>query len=179
VSRVRWLALLALVLSGCGGGSSKQHTNTTPRPTTSLTAAAPLNEVLGVPAVGRFLGRCPAGAPSWTLRFVAEPKTASDEVYDLRPGSPVRRTQVDPGATLSWHLQPRAVTSREGPDPVSHSPAATVRTTALLHVVIEQGTEPHIFRVEVRLALAAASDGTANCAPVNAEVQALTYFNGP
>lgn len=132
--------------------------------------------MLGVPAVGRFIGQCPPAAHSWTLRFVAEPGTASDEVYELGPR--VWRRQLDPGAAITWQLWPRAFTSRQAPDPQSHTPAATVRSTVPLHLVIEQGTEPHTFRVEVRLALAAALGGTGACAPIGTQITALTYFNG-
>jgi hypothetical protein len=134
--------------------------------------------VLGVPAVGRLFGRCPQGAHSWTLSFVAEPGTASDEVYELGSRTRARRVQVDPGGAITWHLRSGAFRSREPADPLSHALAATLRTTAPLHLVIEQGTEPHIYRVDVRLALAAAIGDTAGCAPVNTQVQALTYFNG-
>ena len=129
-----------------------------------------------MPAVGRFFGRCPQGARSWTLRFVAEPGTASDEVYELGPR--VRRVQVDPGAAITWHLRSGAFRSREPADPLSHALAATLLTTAPLQLVIEQGTEPHIYRVDIRLALAAAIGDTADCAPVNSQIRALTYFNG-
>jgi hypothetical protein len=173
VSRRRQLAALGVLacgLTGCGGGSGST--------TVRHTSVAQPPEVLGVPAVGRFFGRCAPGARSWTLRFVAEPGSASDEVYELGPGQRQRRIQLDPGAGITWQLRPGAFSSREPADPQTHTPGATVRTTAPLHLVIEQGTEPHTFRVDVRLALAAALGDATACAPVSSQVQALTYFNG-
>ena len=63
-------------------------------------------------------------------------------------------------------------------DPISRSPAATIRTTTPLRIVISQGSEPHVYRVDAQLALAAAIGNTTDCALVASAVTTVTYFNG-
>jgi hypothetical protein len=155
--------LVAFALTACGGAASR----VSPLPA----------EILGVPVVGSFYGRCADGASRWTLTFVAD-RSANDLVdYRLGTGR-VHRANVVPGGKLAWSLTPGAFRSREPADPISGHPSTSVLTTTPLNAVISQGTEPHIFRVDVHLALAAAIDGTADCAPVSTQLRALTYFNG-
>ena len=63
-------------------------------------------------------------------------------------------------------------------DPISRSPAATIRTTTRLGIVICLGCERHVYRVVALRALAAAIGNTTDCALVASAVTAATYFNG-
>jgi hypothetical protein len=111
------------------------------------------------------------------LQFVDD-TGVDDLVTSAVQGNPPRREDVRPGGRLSWNLSPGAFRSREPPDPLSRNPATTVLTTLPLTIVISQGSEPHIFRIDGRLALAAAIGGTTGCALVSSQVRALTYFGG-
>jgi hypothetical protein len=179
------LALVLALASSGGSGSSSPHPSTSSRPTSStptssspqVTAPPGLAEVLSVPAVGRFYGRCALSEHQWTLQFVADP-VANDVVVYRIGGDHARRAQVPPRGVLTWHLKPGAFRSRQPSDPLTRSPAATVRTTMPLSLEISQGTEPHTFRVDAQIALAAAIGDTTNCALVSSRLTALTYFNG-
>jgi hypothetical protein len=133
--------------------------------------------VLAVPALGRFYGRCALGEHQWTLEFVAD--RVADDLVTYRLGSAhQRRVDVRPQGSVTWHLRPAVFESRQPADPVTRSPATTIRTTTPLNVVITQGTEPHTFRLDAQIALAAAIGDTANCALVSSQLHAATYFNG-
>lgn len=133
--------------------------------------------MLSVPALGRFFGRCALSEHQWTLQFVATP--VANDLVNYRIGSGrTQRANVPPGGVLTWHLTPGAFRSRQPSDPLTHSPAATVPTTMPLTLEISQGTEPHTFRVDAQIALAAAIGDTTNCALVSSRLTALTYFNG-
>jgi hypothetical protein len=146
-------------------------------------ARAPgLAEVLAVPSVGRFYGRCAPGARFWTLRFVADNPVNDFVFYRLGRG-PRRTVNLRPGQALTWRLRPGTFRSHEPGfrqvpgDPMTRSSAPVAYlTTTPLSIVISQGSEPRIFLIDVRIALAAAI--SANCAPVATHLQALTYFNG-
>jgi hypothetical protein len=134
--------------------------------------------------VGRFYGQCAPGARLWTLRF--EPDKAINDFVSFRLGRGPRRTMnLRPGQALTWLLRPGTVRSHEpgfrqvpgDPSTRSSAPVAYLTTTPL-SIAISQDSEPHIFRVDARLALAAAIGDAANCAPVATELRALTYFNG-
>jgi hypothetical protein len=161
----------ALVLTGCGGGSHPSKT-TTPAP-----RAANPGEILSVPPVGRFYGRCPLGAKQFTLTFIAAPNADDGVAYRLGSGPP-RTVDVRPRARLTWHLTPRVFTSRQPTDPVTKSPGGPIPTTMPLKLTISQGTEPHIYRVDATIALASAIGDTADCALVASKLSAFTYYNG-
>jgi hypothetical protein len=173
------MLLAALALAGCGGGirAGKRSPAASATSTSSLALSSPPGEVLSIPSVGRFYGRCPFGARSWTLRFVAGPIADDDVTYRLADG-PARRVDVRPRGTLTWELSPRAFRSRQPPDPLTRSPGGVVRTTSPLRLTINQGTEPHILRVDATIALAPALGDTADCELVASRLSALTYYNG-
>jgi hypothetical protein len=180
-----------LALAGCGGSShssssspsptsatSPSSTSSTPTSSTPGGTAPPgQSEVLSVPSLGRFYGRCALTEHEWTLEFVADPVANDLVVYRIGSGPP-HRAQVPPHGALTWHLRPGAFRSRQPPDPLTRRPASTVRTTLPLTLQISQGTEPHTFRVDAQIALAAAIGDTTNCALVSSRLTALTYFSG-
>lgn len=178
----RWAPVVAgLLLAGCGGSSrtgTHQQTTTTTRPASVSSPA----ELLSVPAVGRIYGRCKPGDRRWTIEFAAAPNAATDSVtYHIGSARP-RTVNINPGnAPLTWRLVPGQFTSHEPADPVSSfSPltAAAIKTTQPISIDITQGTEPHIFRVKIRLAVAAAIGDTTNCALISSTVNATTYYPG-
>jgi hypothetical protein len=186
---------LALATAGCGGShpaarrgpagkprpAPPAQTVTQPPPTGSGQArdrGPRLAEILAVPEVGRFTGRCAQGEKRWTLRFAPDPVTATDVIVYAFGSGPRHSTALNPGQALTWQLASGAARTREPADPLSHHGATTVSTTEPLHMTISQGTEPHAFRVDVTLALASAIGDTADCAPVASTLRAETYFNG-
>jgi hypothetical protein len=174
--------IVALALVGCGGGAHQttraQASNETLKAVIdSMVSRSPLTGVLAIPSVGEFKGRCAQGADAWTLRFVDD-TGVNDRVYEERAGRLDRPVDVRPGGALTWHLVPGVRRSYEPPDPLSNNPARTVPSTTPLTLIIEQGSEPHIFRVDATIALAAAIGDTTNCALVSSAVRALTYFTG-
>lgn len=175
-------SVIALAVTGCGAAPSHTHRRMTARAPELASARANRpqpegREVLGIPSVGRFYGRCAPGARRWILRFVDD-AGADDFVHYTFGRRASRWIDVRPSATLSWQLRPGAARSREPADPLTNHPATIVPTTMPLDIVISQGTEPHIYRVEVHLALAAAIGDTAHCALVSSQLRAFTYFNG-
>ncbi|MGH2910341.1 MAG: hypothetical protein ACRDK8_13735 [Solirubrobacteraceae bacterium] len=133
--------------------------------------------MLAVPLVGRFEGRCVPGARRWTLRFIDD-TGINDFVYYRFGSGPRRKVNLRSSGTLTWRLRPGAFRSHEPADPLTNTSATTVSTTTPLSAVIIQGSEPHIFRLDVTLALASAIGDTSHCAPVASSLRALTYFNG-
>jgi hypothetical protein len=57
-------------------------------------------------------------------------------------------------------------------------PRWTIKTTAPLSLDISQGTEPHIFRVHIAFAVAAAIGDTTDCALIASSMNATTYYPG-
>lgn len=179
----------ALLMAGCGGSSSRTTSTptTTSAPTTASTAtttprgsggAAPATgELLSIPAIGRIYGRCKPGDRAWTVRFVAGPTATDGVTYRIGTAHP-RNVNLDPGKTLTWHLTPGQFTAREPGDPVSHSPATRIKTTTPVTLSIEQGTEIHIYRVNITFSVAAAIGGTTDCALVSSGLRATTYYPG-
>lgn len=47
-----------------------------------------------------------------------------------------------------------------------------------LSILLSQGSEPYILRVDARIALAAATGDTTICTPIDAHLSEFTYFNG-
>lgn len=165
----------SLCVAGCGGSATRTRTVTVPAAGGSSSGVR--GEFLAVPAVGRFYGRCGTSAV-WKITFVND-STASDGV-DYRIGSGRRRSvQVDPGRSLTLKLARGRFVSREPADPTGRFPAQTIKTTLPVVMYITQGTEPHIFHVKVRFAIAPAIGDTADCALIASTVNAGTYYNGP
>lgn len=117
------------------------------------------------------------GARRWTLRFIDD-TGINDFVYYRFGSGPRRKVNLRSSGTLTWRLRPGAFRSHEPADPLTNTSATTVSTTTPLSAVIIQGSEPHIFRLDVTLALASAIGDTSHCAPVASSLRALTYFNG-
>jgi hypothetical protein len=187
-SRIPWLASAAAVVAGCGATAGHQTTDSRSTATTvggSATASSP-DELLAVPSVGRIYGRCAPGARRWTITFTGS--TATDSVT-YRIGSGRTRTlevgegvpAAQGGPALTLELVPGQFRSHEPADPsVRFMPAraTTLKTTKPVLLNITQGTEPHIYRVKIRLALAAAIGDTTDCALISSSLTATTYYPG-
>ena len=141
-------------------------------------APSSLTELLSVPAVGRMYGRCKPGDRRWTIEFA--PSNAATDSVTYRIGSARAKTvNTGPGQrALVWRLAPGEFTSHEPSDPTIRSLATTIKTTAPLSVNISQGTEPHIYRVDIRFAVAAAIGDTTDCALISTSLHATTYYPG-
>jgi hypothetical protein len=189
MARLRWgaLAVVAAVLSGCGSSDRQQAPRTrsvVPRVATNL--ARP-DAILSLSALGTFEGRCPRGAGSWTLRFV-DTAQATD-TFRYRLGTGARRTvNVQPGNAIGIHLVPDAARTHEPADRFAPPPGhgrgraltVSVHTTARLHGVIFQATEPQTLRANVDLALAAIGGESRQCVLVGTSAHAYMYPNsGP
>jgi hypothetical protein len=177
------MLVCALALASCGGSSHTTTKTTTTIRTTTQTAtraaAAPstTGEFLSVPAVGRIYGTCKPGAPRWPIRFIVTAGANDFVTYRVGGGRP-RTVNLDPGRTLTLQLVPGQYKSRQPPDPATHFPAQTIKTTAPVSLSINQGSEPHIYRVDLTFALAAAIGDTSNCALVSSTMRAFTYYPG-
>jgi hypothetical protein len=175
-------AALAVSAASCGS-STKTVTVTVTAPdrsaTTSVTTPATAPAVLSIPTVGGFYGRCPRGAPAWTLRFVVPAASASEIITSTIGGGSAQRTQVDPGQAATFHLTPSAAHARQPADPMSGHRATTVATTQPLDVHISQATEPQSLRLDVHLALTTIGGESGQCALADSRVNARTYDNGP
>ena len=173
-------AAVALAAAGCGGATRTVSITTTAPSVTSTetTTSLPSDEVLAVPTVGRFFGRCPRAARVWTLRFIVPGDSATDTITSKVGNGPVRRADVNPGGTVTFHLVAGAIRTPEPADRISRHRAKTVATTPPLDVHVSQGTEPQYLRVDVRLALATIGGETGQCVLVGSRVDARTYFNG-
>ncbi len=132
-----------------------------------------------------FVGRCPRGARSWNLRFVATGEAT--ETLSYRVGTGASRTvNVEPAAAIAIHLVPDAARTHEPADrfvpPVGQgrgvATAMSVPTTTPLHAQIYQATEPQTLRADVDLALSTVGGESGQCALVGSTVHANTYFNG-
>jgi hypothetical protein len=172
-------AAIALVASGCGG-STKTVTVTTRAPSvaTSSTTTTASPEVLAVPAVGGFYGRCPRGAGAWILQFATPASSATDTITSKIGSGPLRRAQVTPGHATTFRLTPNAAHVRLPADPMSGHRPTTVATTEPLDIHISQATESQSLRLDIHLALAALGGETGQCALAASRVNARTYFNG-
>ena len=167
------------VLAGCGGSRTLTVTRVT---TETVSKPSPVpkvraGELLSVPAVGRIYARCDPSKGHWTMTFLND-ALASDSVTYRIGTQPARRSVVNPGQAVAWTLLPGRYTSREPADKLSGFPAAAIRTTEPVSLDVSQGTEPHIYRVKMRLALAAAIGDTVNCALISSNMVAATYYPG-
>jgi hypothetical protein len=184
VNRVGVILVAAIAgagLASCGGSShTTTKTSTTTTTSTVTRSSAPASssgELLSIPAVGRFYGTCKPGTRRWPIRFVVT-AGANDFVTYRIGGGRSHTANLDPGRTLTLQLIPGRYRSRQPPDLVIHSPAQTIKTTLPVSLSINQGTEPHIYRVNVTFALAAAIGDTSNCALVSSTMRAFTYYPG-
>jgi hypothetical protein len=135
-----------------------------------------MSELVSVPAVGRIYGRCAPGARTWTLAFVAAPGATDKLQY--RIGHVRRTVQLNPGESATLRMRPGTARKAEPADKLSGQAAATVKTATPVHLIVEQGTEPHIYRVDAALSVAAAVGDTAECALISSSVNATTYYPG-
>jgi hypothetical protein len=177
------IAVSMPALSACGGGHEQQVRRTVTVPSRSVTHSAP-SDVLSLAGLGTFEGRCPRGARSWTLRFVADPD--ANETLSYRVGTESRRTvNINPGNAITFHLIPDATRTREPADrfvppvgqPRDLATAMTVPTTAPLHVIIYQATEPQTLLADIHLALTTIGGESGQCVLVGSRVNAYTYPN--
>jgi hypothetical protein len=184
--RVRAGAIAAaLLLTGCGGSSRKSTTKpaTATKPGTATTTAPTrsglpaLAELLSVPATGRLYGRCQPGEGRFTVEFIAAPGATDSVTYRVGSARP-RTVNLSPGDVLNWRLAPGRYTMREPADPISRSPATTIKTTVPITLTISQGTEPHVFRASMQFTVAAATGGSTNCALIESRLYATTYYPG-
>lgn len=171
-------------LSGCGASDHGQNHRTRTVVSRPRTSSARPDEILSLSALGTFEGRCPRGARSWALRFVDTAKATDTFRYQVGPAG--RRTvNIDPGNAVSIDLRPGAARTHEPADRFVPPPgqgrgratAMTVPTTALLHGVIYQGTEPQTLRADVELALSTAGGESGQCVLVGSNVSAFAYPN--
>ena len=173
------LATVAVLL--CGWGASRQHSasgHSTRTVTTSFRGRRlATGEVLSVPAVGRIYGRCDPADRRWTIKFSNDAPATDGVTYRIGTGRS-QMVAVDPGEVLVWKLVPSRYTSHEPADPISRFPAATIKTTAPVALQIIQGSEPHIYRVAIRFAVAAAIGDTTDCALISSSLSAMTYYPG-
>src|SRR5438270_7850541 len=124
------IAVLMFAVAGCGGATrTVSVTTTAPSVTTSETTTPRSDEVLAVPTVGGFYGRCPRGAREWTLRFIVPADSANDIISSKVGNGRVRHNVVNPGGVATFHLAAGAVRTPEPADRISRHPATAVATT--------------------------------------------------
>lgn len=179
------IAACACILAACGASHAQQREPVRTVMSGSATNPITANEVLPVSGLGTFEGRCPRAAHSWTLRFVVT--AGATDTLSYRVGNaPGRTVNVEPGRTVAIHLVPGAARTPEPADrfvpPIGQgrgvARAMSVPTTAPLHAVIYQGTEPQTLRADVDLALSSIGGETGQCILVGSTVHAYTYPNG-
>ena len=179
------IAVFCVVVSACGASHKPRAVGAqtvAPPPVTNLTRGS---EVLSLSGLGTFEGRCPRAAPSWTLRFVVTAEAT--DTFSYAVGNRVRRTvNVQPGNSIAIDLVPGAVRTHEPADrfvpPIGQgrgvATAVCVPTTAPVHALIYQGTEPQTLRADVDLALSTIGGESGQCVLVGSTVHAYTYPNG-
>jgi hypothetical protein len=172
-------AAIAVAAAGCGGSTRTVTVTTRARSaTTTSTTTSASPEVLAVPTIGGFYGRCPRGAGAWTLRFVTPAASASDTITSKLGSGPLRRAQVNPGQAATFRLIPNAAHARQPADTMSGHRATTLATTEPLDIHISQATESQSLRLDIHLALTAIGGETGQCALADSRINARTYFNG-
>jgi hypothetical protein len=181
IFRVGWPTLITgvVLVAGCGGSRTATVTQTV---TTSISRPVPApkpraGELLSVPAVGRIYGRCNPGDARWTITFVND-SPASDGVDSQIGTARSRENVVNPSQTLAWTLVPGRYISHEPADRRTGFGAAAIKTTQPMSLEIRQGTEPHSYKVTIRLTVAAAIGDTTNCALISSSLAAATYYSG-
>lgn len=186
----RALSRTAIVIAGvmpsaCGAGH--EHPVGRVRPVVSLSVADAPNspQLLSLSGLGTFEGRCPRGAPSWTVRFVVT--AGATDTLSYAVGTGARRTvNIQPGDAITIRLVPGAARTHEPADrfvaPTGQgrgmARAMSASTTAPVHAVIYQATEPQTLRADVDLALSTIGGESGQCVLVGSTVHAYTYPNG-
>lgn len=177
------VAVLAVMVSACGGGHKRRANGAGTTAPVSATRPVRQDAVLSLARLGTFEGRCPQDAHSWTLRFVVDTAEATETV-SYRVGAGARRSvNVQPGNAITLQLVPNATRTHEpafvppAGQPRGLTGATSVPTTAPFEVLIYQATEPQTLRADVHLALAANYDSTGQCALVGSTVNAYAYSN--
>jgi hypothetical protein len=127
--------------------------------------------------VGRIFGRCNPGDARWTIEFFNDWVATDAIAYRIGNGRS-HSVGIDPGRALTFKLAPGQFTSHEPADPAIRFPAQTLNTTVPVSLDIEQGSEPHIYRVKLRFAAAAAIGDTTDCALISSTMSATTYYPG-
>jgi hypothetical protein len=133
--------------------------------------------LLSVPVVGRIFGRCNPGDVRWTIEFINQSGATDAVAYRIGNGRS-HSVGINPGQTLTLQLAPGQFTSHEPADPAIPFPAQTLKTTVPVSLDIAQGSEPHIYRVKLRFAAAAAIGDTTDCALISSTMSATTYYPG-
>src|SRR5437763_11344748 len=106
------VAVVAVMVSACGGGNDQRADRTGRIALVSHTHAVRHREVLSLAGLGTFRGSCPRAAHSWALRFVDDAEAS--ETVSYRVGTRPRRTvNVNPGNAIVFHLVPNAVRTHE------------------------------------------------------------------
>jgi hypothetical protein len=166
------------LFAGCGSSSSTTAAKSgSTSPARTSPAHSRLIEVLSVPEVGTVYARCDLADQRWPIAFVNDSQ-ATDEVLERVGAGRARTAIVKPGHRLSLKLAPGRSSSQVPASSRAHTPAQTIRTTAPVVLSVDQGTEPHVYRVRIRLALATALGDSSDCALVSSAVHATTYYNG-
>jgi hypothetical protein len=132
------VALLAGLLSACGGTHQTRDKRTVAAPSASVSYSTAPDEILALSRLGTFGGVRPRVARSWTMRFVV-PNDAATDTVSYRVGTATRGTvNVNPGQAITFHLVPNAARTHEPADPFVPRPgqgrgqvmATSVPTTA-------------------------------------------------
>jgi len=106
-------------------------------------------------------------------------RVGSGRAHSLEVGQGVPASQGGPALTL--RLVPGRYTSHEPADPsirFMRANATTLKSTEPIFLDVTQGTEPHVYRVRIRLAVAAALGDTTACALISSRLSATTYYPG-
>lgn len=136
---------VAVTIVGCGTDGKGRGIGPPPSPATRFVGppASSRDDSVNLPQLGTLTVRCPARG-RYSLRFVVEPRRASERLT-VREGRKVVRTgDRDPGEKLTVKVATRR--RHVGPD--------VLRETAPVAWRIVQDTEPHTIRGAIRLVLA-------------------------
>jgi hypothetical protein len=176
---VRTVLLIAVAAAGLialPATASDRARETPPRPPSPVTTPPSItaHDILSAPEVGAIAGVCRPGARTWRLEF--RQHGPADDLLQLRVGGGrTRRIDVRPGSAFAWRVAAGTAVTREPADPVINAPAQRLATSPVSHLLVYQGTEPHIFRLAITLAVTAARGDTDDCAPVQSSLSFRTY----
>ena len=149
------LAALALTLPGVGcGGQTPSTGSQHPGPDLSKSAARAGHTLdsFSLPRIGVVAATCRVPGP-FTVRFTADPRSASTVVkVRVGRGSTSSRT-VNPGKTLVLHVP--AAKREVASDLVFQTPRILWR--------MKQSTEPHTIKAVTRLVLRNGDEGAKSC----------------
>ena len=180
------MAMLTVAVSACGASHGQRPAtgSAVARRAVSQPAHPGTDDVLSASGLGRFEGRCPRGARTWSLRFVNADQATDTISYRVGTGTS-REVNVEPGGSIAVRLVPNATRTREPADrfvpPAGQGRglvrATSVTTTEPLEALIYQGTEPQTLRADVHLALTTTGGESGQCALVGSTINAYTYPN--